>query len=82
SGRRIFITSQGNIGLSPELTRVGNRIAILLGGSTPFMLRDTGSGTVNEARWNLLGDCYVHGCMVGELVEGHQTEDWPILVLE
>jgi len=81
SGRRMFITSQGYIGLGPEHTRCGDQVAVLLGGSTPFMLREAGSTAAGEAQWSLLGDCYVHGCMDGELVEGQRVEDWPMLVL-
>jgi hypothetical protein len=29
----------------------------------------------------LHGDCYVHGCMDGELVPFEDTENWPELVL-
>jgi hypothetical protein len=81
SGRRMFITSRGYIGLGPEHTQIGDEVAILLGGSTPFMLREAVSAKAGETHWNLLGDCYVHGCMDGELVEGEQTYDWPMLEL-
>jgi hypothetical protein len=81
SGRRMFITSRGYIGLGPVHTQIGDEVAILLGGSTPFMLREAVSAKAGETHWNLLGDCYVHGCMDGELVEGEQTDDWPMLEL-
>lgn len=32
-------------------------------------------------RYKLLGDCYVHGCMDGELVKDAQVDDWPTLKL-
>jgi hypothetical protein len=81
SGRRMFITSRGYIGLGPEHTQVGDQVAVLPGGSTPFMLRKAVSAKAGTTHWNLLGDCYVHGCMDGELVEGEQTDDWPMLEL-
>lgn len=90
SGRCMFITSKGYIGLGPEHTRQGDEVALLLGGTTPFMLRNStaadGDLTLpepisSEQQYQLLGDCYVHGCMDGELVKNEQTDDWPMLVL-
>ncbi|KAF2035384.1 hypothetical protein EK21DRAFT_53849, partial [Setomelanomma holmii] len=74
SGRRMFVTEMGFIGLWPELTKVEDKVAILLGGSTPFMLREEPS-EFGPSIYRLLGDCYVHGVMDGELVEGEKTED-------
>jgi hypothetical protein len=77
--RRFFVTSKGYLGLGPENTRVGDEISLLLGGSTPFLLRR--SAPLNyqyrselhysryEGTYMLLGDCYVHGCMDGELLD-------------
>jgi hypothetical protein len=84
SGRRFFITSKGYLGLGPVRTQPGDRVAILLGGSTPFMLHE--HDTPEEAlqylvQWEMLGDCYVHGWMDGELVRDERTDEWPWIVL-
>jgi hypothetical protein len=39
----------------------GDVIAVLLGGTVPFLLREDGHN------YRLIGDCYVHGIMDGEL---------------
>jgi hypothetical protein len=71
SGRCMFLTSKGYIGLGPALTAIGHEVAILLGGTTPFMVRPGSVWLAPDGRavYEILGDCYVHGCMDGELVK-------------
>lgn len=74
--RRLFVTSQGYIGLgSPEI-EVGDHVAILLGGATPFVIRYRSTEeVVKEAdarEYILIGDAYVHGLMDGEGIQGNQ----------
>lgn len=64
--RRLFGTENGRMGLGPAAAKVGDSIAILLGCSTPMVLRETGGG------WQLVGECYVHGAMQGELLGGDE----------
>ncbi|KAI9148970.1 Heterokaryon incompatibility protein [Paramyrothecium foliicola] len=69
--RRMFITRRGYLGLGPANTLEGDRIFLLHGGRTPFLLR---KGTENlnatvhrsEDSYHFVGDCYVHGIMDGE----------------
>jgi hypothetical protein len=75
SGRRILVTEKGYIGLGPKCAREGDRVAILLGGSTSFVLRG-----INE-HWKVLGNCYMHGAMDGEFVKDEDTADWPMFEL-
>ena len=75
SGRRMFVTKNRYVGLGPEHTRVGDSVALLLGGSTPFVLRGV------EQQWMVLGDCYVHGAMDGEFVKDGDAANWPMLEL-
>lgn len=81
SGRHLFVTSQGYIGLGPYSARVGDNVAIFLGGSTPFVMKQDTSQTTKTGQWLLRGDCYVHGWMDGELVRNEETQDWGNLVL-
>lgn len=81
SGRQMFITSGGYIGLGPQSLKCGDGVAILSGGSTPFVLRESifsGQGTT-KSRWRIVGDCYVHGWMDGEMVTDENVEEWSML---
>lgn len=60
-GRRFFTTKNGYMGLSPSLARIGDKIVILLGGKTPFILRKTG-----KKGYRFIGECFVHGIMTGK----------------
>ena len=67
SNHALFITSQGYLGLGPALTEVGDSVVILGGSQTPFLLRQIGlDGVAKE--FCILGDCYLHGFMYGELL--------------
>ncbi|KAH3917513.1 hypothetical protein HBI56_108820 [Parastagonospora nodorum] len=83
SGRRVCVTTKGNLTPARENAKVGHFVVVLLGRSTPFMLRKTRQepGSVNK-QYRLFGDCYVHGCMDGELVEGAQIDEWEMLALK
>ncbi|KAI0468437.1 heterokaryon incompatibility protein-domain-containing protein [Xylaria cf. heliscus] len=60
--RRMFYTESGYIGLGPRLTWDGDRVFLVKGSRTPLLLRPQ----PQEGKWELLGDCYVHGIMQGE----------------
>ncbi|WYZ44157.1 hypothetical protein EsH8_VII_000593 [Colletotrichum jinshuiense] len=62
--RRLVGTVGGRIGLAPVAARPSDRVAILRGCSTPMVLRQSGE------RWELVGECYVHGAMYGEILKG------------
>jgi len=66
-GRRFFMTERGFMGIGPMNTRQGDVVVVVLGLPIPFVLRQVeGSDPVI---YNLVGECYVHGIMDGELVE-------------
>jgi hypothetical protein len=61
---RSFIwTSGGHIGSGPVITQAGDTIAIILGSSVPFVVRERQDGT-----FLLIGECYIDGIMFGEAV--------------
>ena len=62
-GRRFFTTSGKYMGLAQSGVRIGHVVVILRGGKTPYLLQRLGSG---EHRF--VGECYVHGCMNGEVL--------------
>jgi hypothetical protein len=73
--RRFFITVDGFIGLGPTSAEIGDEVYILVGGSTPFLLRPKNAQSSNDDPrcFSLLGDCYVHGIMDGEAMDTHAT---------
>jgi hypothetical protein len=71
-GRRFGITACGQVGVFPGETRQGDLIVFLLGATMPFVLRRSG---YNE--WKLVGNCYLHGVMEGELIRPDtEGEHW------
>jgi hypothetical protein len=63
--RRFFVTKMGYFGLAPQSVDVGDRICLFLGGRTPFVIRAT-----EDNRYRLLGECYTHGIMDGQAMDG------------
>lgn len=63
--RRFLITVDGYMGLAPGEARVGDRVAIVYGCSTPLLIRKVNQA---EANWRFVGDCYIYGLMDGEAV--------------
>jgi Heterokaryon incompatibility protein (HET) len=61
-GRAFFITDQ-YVGLGPIGCQKGDKIAIIFGCSTPFILRE------EAGAYELIGDSYVQGLMKGEAME-------------
>jgi hypothetical protein len=60
--RCFFTTVHGWIGIGPYNTKPGDFCAVFPGGDLPFVLRNEGGEQV------LIGDCYLHGIMHGELM--------------
>lgn len=69
SSRVVFKTDNGLIGLGPDYMSEGDEVWDLVGGDVPFLLRQGTSDSKHEdgRRYRLIGECYVHGIMSGEL---------------
>ena len=67
--RRMFHTKNNYIGLGPAEIVGGDIVCLFLGASVPFILRPLISG-----KYELKGECYVHGIMDGEAYKGHDGE--------
>ncbi|OJD36452.1 heterokaryon incompatibility protein [Diplodia corticola] len=80
--RRVFVTERGRLGVGPAGGRVGDVVAVLMGGEMPFLLREVGEEEEGEEEEEegegerdsgglvrLVGEAYVHGVMRGEVVE-------------
>lgn len=59
--RKFFRTVAGHIGIGPAALSEGDVLVMFRGGRMIYALRETDGG------WLLVGECYVHGFMKGEL---------------
>ncbi|KAI1213194.1 heterokaryon incompatibility protein-domain-containing protein [Annulohypoxylon truncatum] len=65
-GRNIIVTSAGYLGLGPEETKKGDRVALLAGGAVPYIVRPQKQNEIGIDRYPFVGECYIHDCMDGE----------------
>ena len=63
----LCMTRGGYIGLFPLDTQVKDEVAIFHGCDTPFVIRRSASH--QDGSHTVIGECYVHGMMQGELFE-------------
>ncbi len=66
-GRVFFRTARGYYGLGPRGVKPGDGIFVTPGGWLPVILRHVGHG-LDGPEERLLGECYVHGIMKGEVM--------------
>lgn len=73
--RRLGFTARGYLGLFPWYVRAGDVVCALRDCHVPFVLRPAGQGQDGKERFEILGECYVHGIMNGEaVVDGEESE--------
>jgi hypothetical protein len=79
--RRLFVTKKGYLGIGPRDVEQGDLVCVLRGAQVPFVLREQLSARrVRSTFWKrekihceLVGECYVHGIMDGEVWKSLQT---------
>lgn len=71
--RRCFDTQYGMIGLGPLATATDDVVAVLSGGTVPFVLRPD----ADKQRYRLVDECYVHDVTKGEAVVKWQESGLP-----
>ncbi|KAL6354755.1 hypothetical protein LRP88_12100 [Fusarium phalaenopsidis] len=77
----MFMTESGYLGLGPAETQVGDEVWCLFGSWMPFVLRPTEktrevvAGEGEKPLYSVMGICYVHGAMDGEVAD---DENLPI----
>ena len=64
---KLCITYGGYIGLLPLNAKLRDEIAVFHGCDTPFVIRL--SATHQDRAYTVIGECYIHGMMKGELFE-------------
>jgi hypothetical protein len=52
------------LGVAPDTTRAGDLFVVFFGGRVPFILSQ------HEDCYSLFGECYIHGTMDGEAIDG------------
>lgn len=75
SCRSVFRTGNGLIGLGPDNMETDDELWYLAGADVPFILSPCfdDSGDKIESCYNVIGECYVHGIMNGELWENQDN---------
>jgi hypothetical protein len=63
-GRSLAVTKKGYLGLVSKDVQKGDRVAVLMGSETPFILRKRSFGG-----FAVIGETYIHGIMDGEVIE-------------
>ena len=71
--KRFCITMEGRMGAVPPFCKEGDVICIIYGARTPYILRE-----VNDGKFRLVGCCYIHGSMMGEIPTG-EMQDFQIV---
>ncbi|KAK2761021.1 het domain-containing protein [Colletotrichum kahawae] len=68
--RKFARTRDGYYVLGPRVMEPGDVICVLYGGKMPFCLRPWG-----KKNYLLVGECYVHGIMDGEIIDGARSAE-------
>jgi hypothetical protein len=64
AGRKFGITQDLRMGMFPNTAQTGDIVFAPMGAKVPFVLR-----AVKDGQFTLVGECYVHGVMYGEIAE-------------
>ena len=67
--RTFFFTNNGRVGLAPGMVRSGDVVVLIAGLAVPLILRPAQRPCPGTYLWYLIGDCYYHGIMYGELLK-------------
>ncbi|KAK4960681.1 hypothetical protein LTR28_005030 [Elasticomyces elasticus] len=73
SGRTYFTTMKRYMGLGPKYARQGDKICVFTGSHVPFIVRPH-----RDQSYQLVGECYVHGIMQGEVLRMNNILEEPI----
>jgi hypothetical protein len=71
NGRSFLITEGGLLALVSGRLTTGDEFAALQGGNVPYLVRGeraSSSSTVSEWKGRIIGECYIHGRMMGSAV--------------
>lgn len=86
-GRRFFMTEGGTPGLGYPQAQAGDEVYVLLGCDVPYLLRRCEEKVSPEGidgrlpSFQVIGNCYLHGIMDGEALEGNWEKRIETIVL-
>lgn len=66
-GNRVFVTEKGHKGIGLNAIEVGDTVALLSGGATPYIFRRIANES--EPAYNLIGWAYIPDYMNGEALQ-------------
>lgn len=78
--RSLIVTKHGKLGLAPAAARSGDAVCVLFGCPVPLVLRPMATGErkevggVGEKKYQVVGQCHLHGCADDEAVLGELPE--------
>jgi hypothetical protein len=75
SGRRFCSTEKKRIGLTAPKTHPGDVVCLIIGLQVPYVLRWCSL----RKGYRLVGECYIHGVMYGEMVDEASIEELTIV---
>ena len=68
-GRRLARTQRGRLCLVPADVEEGDAVVLVEGGRVPLAIRYDRAEQEGSHTWKLVGECYVHGVMDGEVFD-------------
>ena len=71
TGRVLFTTCDGAMGLAPRVAMPGDEVCVLLGCRTPLILRPNAAEC-----YQVVGECYIDGYMDGAALLGPLSSEW------
>ena len=71
TGRTFFFTNECHVGLAPKAAQPNDIVVLILGCQSPMVLRPR-----HNKQLMVVGECYVHGIMVGEPLLGPLPVGW------
>jgi hypothetical protein len=71
--RRLMIGKKGYVGFVPKMSQANDLIFVLMGCDIPLVLRPC-----KNDLYQLVGECYVHGIMNGEAMEGLDYREYEL----
>ncbi|KAI0911997.1 HET-domain-containing protein [Ustulina deusta] len=72
----VFTMSNDYIGLSRAPVQPGDEVFIILGCDSPMIVRPRSDG-----EYEVVGDCYIHGAMDGEVLLGALPHSWEVKIV-
>ena len=70
--RVLFTTTDGRVGLAPDISHAGDCVVLVAGLSVPLVVRPARG---NRSGFHLIGECYLYGLMHGEIYNQSKSED-------